>query len=327
MSITQPLVAIITVTFNSHDFIEDYLDSISPFLTNSPHKLFIIDNASSDNTCSLIRQYCERQQLLEHIHIIELSENIGFGKGCNTGIEAAKVHSPTHFWLLNPDTKVVNKSGDALLSFMQHNSHVDFSGSVLVNKEGTPRAGAFRFPSLSNVILSTLRLGILDRLFSQYTTAVPISNKPYKADWLTGASFMAKAECLYTLKGFDPTYFLYFEEVDLFYRAKQANFSVWACPTSHVFHISGASTGINNHKKAIKRLPNYWFESRRYYYSNNHGKLYFTLVDIALISCKMLWKLRALLQNKEDDTPPHFIRDIIRHSFIATPFRFKKHKI
>jgi GT2 family glycosyltransferase len=318
-------VAIITVTYNSHDFIGDYLTSITPFISNSAHQLFIIDNASTDTTCQQIKHYREQHQLLEQLHIIELPQNIGFGKGCNAGIQAAKEYSPTHFWLLNPDTKVFNDSGHALISFMQQNPHADFTGSVLVNNKRTPRAGAFRFPLLSNVILSTLKLGILDRLFSQHTTAIPISEKPYAADWLTGASFMAKAECLYQLNGFDPSYFLYFEEVDLFYRAKKANYSVWACPNSHVFHISGASTGINNHKKAIKRLPAYWFESRSYYYSSNHGALYFTLTDAALITCTILWKIRAKIQNKDNDTPPYFIRDIIKHSYIANML-YTKHK-
>jgi GT2 family glycosyltransferase len=315
VSITQAQAAIITVTFNSQDFIEDYLSSVTPFIRDTPHHLFIIDNASSDNTCKIVEQYSKNHQLDDKLHIIKLSENIGFGKGCNTGIEAARIYQPTHFWILNPDTQVYQGSGNELLQLLDTHKTIDFAGSILVNKKRIPRAGAFRFPGLVNVILSTLKLGILDRLLHQFTTAVPIAKQPYRADWLTGASFMAKADCIYQLNGFDPTYFLYFEEVDLFYRAKAAGFSVWACPASQVFHISGASTGINNHKKAIKRRPAYWFESRRHYYISNYGRTYFTAVDMAFIACHLLWKLRAAIQRKEDDTPPHFIRDILHHSY------------
>ncbi len=326
MSITQPCVAIITVTYNSHDFINDYLTAITPFIRNSPHRLFIIDNASTDDTCSLIQQHCQLQQLSDHVQMIKLPQNLGFGQGCNAGIEAAKSFSPSHFWLLNPDTRVFNDSGNALLTCMQQHPNIDFSGSVLVNSENIPRAGAFRFPRIPNVILSALKIGIVDRLFSQHTTAISIKNKPYPADWLTGASFMVKAECLYQLKGFDPAYFLYFEEVDLFYRAQQANFSVWACPDSRVFHISGASTGVSNNKKTNQRLPTYWFESRRYYYSKNHGRLYSALTDIALITCTTLWNIRAIIQNKEERSPPHFIRSIIKHSVLTDIFNSKRNK-
>jgi N-acetylglucosaminyl-diphospho-decaprenol L-rhamnosyltransferase len=321
VSITQAKVAIITVTYNSSAFIIDYLDSISPFVLSGQHKLIIVDNASTDDTCAIINQYVQNNHLSTQLQLIALDNNIGFGKGCNAGANAAKQDCPTYLWLLNPDTKVFKNSGDELIALLNSDKKIDFTGSILVNEHGEPRAGAFRFPRLMNVILSTLKLGILDQLFKQHTTAIPISTKPYQADWLTGASFMVKADCFYHLNGFDPEYFLYFEEVDLFYRAHQAGLSVWACPNSKVFHISGASTGINNHKKAIRRLPKYWFESRRYYYISNHGHAYFAIVDTALILCQLLWRFRARIQNKEDNTPPNFIHDILRHSHIHIIFR------
>lgn len=320
MSITQTHIAIITVTYNSGDFIEDYLDSINSFLSNSNHIAVIVDNDSSDNTCAIINQYAEKHSLEEHIIVAPQKQNIGFGKGCNKGIELAKDYSPSHFWFLNPDTKIFPDSGEELFSFLTTQSDADFAGSTLVNRNNIPRAGAFRFPTLINVCLSTLKLGILDRLFRSHTTAIPIENKPYQADWLTGASFMVKAQCIYQLQGFDPFYFLYFEEVDLFFRAKQLGFNVWACPNSKIFHISGASTGINNHKKAIKRLPTYWFESRQYFYRKNYGRLYLVAVDLMQIICHFIWAGRAKIQNKEDDTPPYFVQDIIRNDF----FKLKK---
>lgn len=326
MSITQAQVAIITVTFNSSEFIEDYLASIIPFISNTQHKLIIIDNASTDNTPEIISRYCESQQANDNIHMRVLKKNIGFGKGCNAGTDVAKNYKPTHLWFLNPDTRVFNNSGQELLSLITKNNDVDFAGSVLVNDKMVPRAGAFRFPSLMNVLLSTMKLGVLDKLFHRYTTAIPINSNPYKADWLTGASFMVKTECIDHLQGFDPYYFLYFEEVDLFYRAKEAGFSVWACPNSQVFHISGASTGINNHQKAIKRQPGYWFESRRHFYISNYGHAYFAAVDLTFILCHLVWKLRSFIQKKEDQTPPHFIKDMLAHGYPRLLFKQSLYK-
>lgn len=323
MSITHPQVAIITVTFNSSDFIQDYLEALTPLLSNSYYKLIIVDNASVDNTCELIKQHIDKHHLKSTIDLIALNDNIGFGNGCNKGAEQAKAYKPSHLWFLNPDTKVFENTGETLLNHFTENPSADFVGSTLVNKDNIPRPGAFRFPSLVNVILAEIKLGILDKLFHKHTTAAPIATQAYEADWLTGASFMVKADCFYQLKGFDPFYFLYFEEVDLFYRAKQAGFSVWASPDSRVFHISGASTGINNHKKAIQRRPAYWYESRRYYYMSNFGAVYFTLLDSLQISCHLIWRLRAWIQKKEDDTPPYFIRDILRHSYPASLFAKK----
>lgn len=328
MSITQAHVAIITVTYNCSDFVEDYLTAITPFLQQSSHQLILVDNDSSDNTCEIIRRFIDEHSLTNNITLIASDDNLGFGKGCNLGATTAQPLNPTHLWFLNPDTRVFEDSGAQLLSLFKHNSQVDFAGSVLVNEHMESRAGAFRFPSLTNVCLSSLKLGILDKLLPKFTTAAPIEKTPYTADWLTGASFMVKAKCFYALDGFDPFYFLYFEEVDLFYRAKQKDFSVWACPDSKVFHMSGASTGINqqNNNPQIqhKRQPSYWFESRRHYYTSNYGKLYFAAVDATFIICHLLWKLRSKLQNKADDTPAFFVRDILSHGYPKQWFTRKK---
>ena len=326
MSITQAKVAIITVTFNSSGFIDNYLQAITPFINSTSHELILIDNASTDDTIDQVKQHIKQHKLQNNIHIIPLAENVGFGRGCNTGITKALEIKAAYMWFLNPDTEALTDSADKLLSLFQTNKTVDFAGSLLTNEHKQIRAGAFRFPTIINVCLSSLKLGFLDKLLKNHTTAIPIENHPYQADWLTGASFMARSHCVEALGGFDPTFFLYFEEVDLFYRAKQKGFTVWCCSDSQIFHISGASTGINNQKNdksqhikkytPTKRQPSYWFESRRYFYLSNYGKLYFTAVDLCQVSCLILWKLRAKLQKKDDDTPSHFIRDIIKYSYL-----------
>jgi len=248
VSISQAKVTIITVTYNSADFIEEYLASVAPFLTNTGHNLVIVDNASTDDTCSKVLEYAESNQLSSNIHLDASKENLGFGKGCNQAVEIAKESQPTHLWFLNPDTRVFIDSGKELLSLLELND-VDFAGSILVDENMNPRPGAFRFPGIVSTFLSTMSIGVLDKIFHKHTKTPPLQDTPYQADWLTGASFMTRLDCFDTLKGFDPFYFLYFEEVDLFYRAKKSGLSVWACPKSKVFHLSGASTGINNHKE------------------------------------------------------------------------------
>ena len=316
-SITQPTVAIITVTYNCSDFILPYLESVMPFLEDTLHRLFIVDNASSDNTVELIQAFKTKFDS-EQIHLEPSRENLGFGKGCNKGAEMAQAYQPSHLWFLNPDTRISQDSGLSLLNFFANNTKIDFAGSILTNEHKETRPGAFRFPTLMNVFLSTMKLGVLDKLFSRYTTAAPIEKQAYQADWLTGASFMVKNSRFNALEGFDPFYFLYFEEVDLFYRAKKKGYSVWACPDSQVFHISGASTGINNKKTQLKRRPGYWFESRRYFYLNNFGKAYFAAVDMVFLISHGFWWLRAKLQGKPLDTPEHFVKDIIEHSLLKS---------
>lgn len=316
-SIPQTKVAIITVTYNSANFIKEYLTSVASFLRGTEHRLILVDNQSQDSNLAIISSFIEQNHLENQIEVLPLAENVGFGRGCNSGAEAAQEYQPSHLWFLNPDTTLLDDSGSELLALFDTQKDVDFAGSILIDEKSTSRAGAFRFPTLMNVFISTMRLGFLDKIFKKYTTAIPIQNKPYTADWLTGASFMVKSSCFRQLQGFDPQYFLYFEEVDLFYRAKKAGFSVWACPASKVFHISGASTGINTKNSAPKRQPQYWFESRRYFYTSNFGKWYFAIIDSVFLICFGFTKIRCKLQGKQHISPPHLASDTFRHSNVA----------
>jgi GT2 family glycosyltransferase len=318
--ITPTTVAIITVTYNCSDFIVDFLHSVKPIITDYPFRLIIIDNKSTDSSCAIIEQYIQAHSLENHITLHPATDNHGFGKGCNKGVEIAETYNTEYLWFLNPDTQINQNSGNQLLSLLEQNIHIDFAGSILSDEKDELRAGAFRFPGIANVFVSTMRLRVLDNIFPTFTTAAPIETNPYPVDWLTGASFMTTTKCFKKLSGFDPAFFLYFEEVDLFYRAKKMGFSAWCCPQSQVFHISGASTGVSN-KTQGKRKPYYWFESRRHFYLSNYGRIYFTLTDLCLLASISCWKLRATLQSKIDDTPAHFITDIIKHSYIANLLR------
>lgn len=305
------------MTYNAEDFIREYLDSLRPLLAEADkYTLVCVDNASADKTCELISSYIEEFDLAGKMHLVAERDNIGFGRGCNSGASFASQFSPDYLWFLNPDTQVNETSGQQLLNFFDDERQPDFIGSVLKNEQGELRPGAFRFPGAMTTLSTTLRLGLLDRIFPNHTSSFPLSESPTLADWLTGASFMVKREVFEKLEGFDPKYFLYFEEVDLFLRAKRAGYTAWTCPKSTVFHISGASTGINKPGKAIKRRPKYWFESRRYFYSKNYGKLYFALVDAIFLSGHLFWRLRALFQNKEVTEPPYLLRDVMAHSAV-----------
>jgi GT2 family glycosyltransferase len=65
---------------------------------------------------------------------------------------------------------------------------------------------------------------------------------------------------------FDEGFFLYFEEVDLALRAARAGWESWYVPAARVVHEAGASTGATGGRELERRMPRYWFESRRRYF-------------------------------------------------------------
>jgi N-acetylglucosaminyl-diphospho-decaprenol L-rhamnosyltransferase len=312
-------VAVVTVTYNCADFIESFLEALAvPLQKAQPRMgLFLVDNASSDATLKVARRFIAANGLEDRVIVLPQTDNLGFGTGCNKGAEAARLFQPDYYWFLNPDTRVSSDTGDNLLDFFKANPEADFVGSQLVNEEGTPRPSAFRFPSAVSEFCRSVRLGVMDRLLPRGQIALPVSDTPHRADWLTGASFMVKREVFDQLEGFDERFFLYFEEVDLFYRARQQGFNCWFTPESKVYHFAGASTGIASNRKATKPRPQYWFDSRRYFYCKNFGRVYFLLCDLAAITGLSLWKLRLMLQDKDCGDPPGLLKDIAANSLFA----------
>ena len=324
MSTESKLVAIVTVTYNSKDFIKRFLESVSPVLTKLNQFILVcVDNASQDKTCEIITEFANSTDLQRKVYLVVESENLGFGRGCNKGVKFARQFSPDYLWFLNPDTTIDESAALSLLQFYDNYKQADFVGSVLRNSAGEMRSGAFRFPGLMTTLSSNLRLGLFDRVFSRFTISQPIPAEPAKADWLTGGSFVAKTNAFEALKGFDPNYFLYFEDIDFFLRAKRAGFTAWTCPESKVFHISGASTGINKQGDGFNRRPKYWFESRRYFYVKNFGRWYFALIDLAFFFSQLVWRMRVVIQKKEQVDPPYMLRDIFTHSAFSTENKVK----
>ena len=74
-------------------------------------------------------------------------------------------------------------------------------------------------------------------------------------------------------------------------------------------------------KQPAKRVPAYWFASRRRYFEKNHGRAYAFAASLAWAGGFATWRLRRRLQGKPDTDPPHFLGDFLRHNFGRRPAR------
>jgi hypothetical protein len=84
-------------------------------------------------------------------------------------------------------------------------------------------------------------------------------------------------------------------------------------PASRIVHLVGQSSGVTLRDGKPRRLPSYWFQSRRRYFVLNHGRFYAALTDLVVFAAYGIWRLRRLLQRKPDTDPPHFAADLLRH--------------
>jgi len=242
-------------------------------------------------------------------------KNGGFAYGNNFGMAVAeRAGSPAYFYLLNPDTEVRRGAIGTLVTFLERNPTVGIAGGSFENRDGSDWPISFRFPTLLSELEGGLELGLVSRLLHRWVVARTMNPSTQPTDWICGAAVMIRAAAVHSTGGLDEEYFLYFEETDLCRRAKLAGFSTWYVPESRVMHIAGQSTMVTDPTLGLRRLPGYWFESRRRYFAVAFGIRKAMLIDlVAVLALSVGWLKRTLLRRR---STPYFIRDLMTHTIL-----------
>ena len=269
----------------------------------------IVDNDSQDGSFEFLSR--ETSQWPD-VRVIASGRNGGFGAGNNVGIRAGLPdgNRPDFVYLQNPDSFPDPDAIAILRDHMLTHPECGFAGSAIRGEDGKPHAAIFRFPSILSEIDSGAHTGIISRLLADYRIVVEPTDQPCAAQWCSGASVMFRQDALDQVGLFDETFFLYFEETDLCRRIWQAGFSGAYVPHACSMHIGSVSTGMGT----WKRVPKYWFDSRAHYFRKHHGNLYLGFVTLAYLCAAWLWRLRRVIERKEERIPPHFLRDLVGHT-------------
>lgn len=283
----------------------------------------VVENDSRDGSGEKIQQAIDQQHWGAWAQLIPLDKNLGFAGGNNAALKPflSTNEPPDYILLLNPDTVIRPGAVTSLIAFMDANPKVGIAGSRLEDPDGTPQRSAFRFPSVWSEFEWGLRLGFVSRLLSRWVVAPPVRSDNFPTDWVAGASMIVRKAVFDAIGLMDDEYFLYFEEVDFCLRANRAGWPCWYVPESHVVHLVGQSSGVTDTKKPAKRMPRYWFASRRRYFRKNYSWLYLVLTNIACTVGFALWRVRRWIQRKPDPDPPYFLWDFVRFNFILDPSR------
>lgn len=320
-------LAIIIVNYKTPELVQNCIATILSDADNlPPFRMYIVDNHSEDGSVDIISSFIDANHLNDKIILIDSPNNGGYAYGNNLALREVLAMQPVpgYIWLLNPDTTIYPGAARSLIEFLKQNPSAGVAGSRLEDKDGTVQCSAFRFPGPISELLGNLRIGILDNIFSKHLVPMPPLSRPFQADWLAGASVMMKKEVVESIGLMDEEYFLYFEEVDYFLKAKRKGWELWYVPNSRVHHIVGASTGISDTRKKAKRRPQYWFDSRRRFFIKNFNRLTVVLTDIAHITGFILWRVRRWIQQKPDLDPPGYLGDLIRNSVFFKGFSLEK---
>ncbi|MGL4610998.1 MAG: glycosyltransferase family 2 protein [Trueperaceae bacterium] len=256
----EPLVYIIIVNYNGWKDTVECLTSLTR-LTYSHFNVVVVDNDSSDNSETIIRQHFPDRTMLQS------GKNLGFAGGNNLGIRYAIQKNTDYVWLLNNDTVVDPESLSYLVKRMQEKPSAGMCGSRLLyydRKEIVQVLGGSTYNKWLGVQKPIGEGESADIIHTPNEIEAQLS-------YIIGASLLVSRALIETIGYMNEDYFLYYEEIDWSIRAKD-KYTLAYAPQSVVYHKEGSTIGTTKSQiPSAKRLRSEFYSLRsRLIFTRNH---------------------------------------------------------
>lgn len=235
----SPSLGIVIVNWNTGGHLQACLRSIaaSDRAGWTLGAIVIIDNASVDGSADGLNL------LGLPVSIVRNAQNRGFSAACNQGASGL---SSDYLLFLNPDTALLTDSLTRALTFMDEaeGQEIGICGVRLIDRDGVPALSCARFPTLGTFFGQATGLSRLwPHVFKPQRLSADECRVTRDVDQIIGAFFLVRSAVFDLLGGFDERFFVYFEEVDFSFRARQHGFrSVYLADIS-ILHHGGVSSG------------------------------------------------------------------------------------
>ena len=226
-----PDVSLIVVSHNTRDHLERCLSELG-----KAHEVIVVDTGSTDGTQDLVADR------FPHARLLELAANPGYGAALNAGIELA---AGRHLVVMNDDTWPLPHAVERLVEFADGEPAAGVVGPRLLNPDRTLQPSVRGFPTLWRLATEYLFLRWLaprSRALNAFYGSGFDHSSRREADFVVGAVMLLRRQLLDEIGGFDASFFMFNEEVDLCYRARKAGWSVVFWPGAEFVHVGGAST-------------------------------------------------------------------------------------
>jgi GT2 family glycosyltransferase len=217
------LVSVVVVNWNGARFLKNCLDSIL-IQSYTDLEVLIIDNASEDHSVQIVREGYPQLRLIEN------SENKGYCQGCNQGINSS---SGSYVLILNPDTILTPDFIKNLVSAMELDPRIGMASGKLLRFDQTTLDTTGQFLRWN---LTPLERGYGEKDEGQFDTP------GYCFSTCGAAAFYRRAMLEdIKIKGeyFDSSFFAYYEDLDLGWRAQLFGWKCYYTPRALAFHYRG----------------------------------------------------------------------------------------
>jgi len=233
-------LTIIVVNRNGARVLSPCVRSIIKQTSEIEYELIVVDNASTDGSADRLAEE------FPMITIVRNDRNIGFAAANNIGMRMSK---GKFVLLLNPDTEVLDGALQKTVAFMVSTPRAGIVGCKLVYPDGMLQPSVRSFPTLWNIFSEAFfiyRILPKSRLFGKYYMTYFDYGMTSEVDWASGAFLMIRRNVIDRVGELDEQYFMYAEELDYCYRARQYGYSVIYFSGACIIHHWGGVQTTND---------------------------------------------------------------------------------
>jgi GT2 family glycosyltransferase len=279
-------LSVVILNYNVRYFLETCLVSVQKAIQNIDSEIIVIDNASTDGSCEMIKER------FPEVYLIENKENLGFPKGNNIGVEKAK---GDYICILNPDTVIAEDTFEKILQFAENQTELGIIGCKMIDGSGlflpeskrgipTPWVAFTKVAGLYKYFPKST-------LFNQYYLQHIPQSSTQKVPILTGAFMFLKRQLYQEVGGFDQDCFMYSDDVDLSYLVTKKGFSNYYFADTTIIHYKGEST-----QKDVLYMKRFQ-EAMTFFYKKHFNQSYlftfFMKIGIKLFAFKKMFTLKT----------------------------------
>lgn len=237
-------LSIVIVNYKTPQLTINCINSIYKSESELSYEIIVVDNNSQDDSLKLIRKNFPK------VKIIENEINEGFGRANNLGI---KIAEGEYVFFLNSDVVLKKNTLQKCLEKIKSQSNIGVLSCKLLNEDQSVQrvkfyfAGSFKYYLKQNLII--------DKLFS-------FPKKELKA--VIGAFMIIPKNVLDQVKGFDPDFFMYSEELELCDRIRKLGYKIKYYDEVCAVHLHGGSTTNNKWSLLQKEVSNQLYFRKKF---------------------------------------------------------------
>lgn len=272
----RPLLSVVIATWNTRELVCGALDALAHATFPGPVEVIVIDNGSQDGTVDAIRERFPATLLICN------AANTGYAHANNQGIGLAQGDA---ILLLGSDTEVRPTTLQVMSAFLATHPEAAAVACRLVNPDGSPQMSCRRFPRLRDAVATYLSLHALARRYTMHGFDFFATQE---VDQPAATCLMIRREILTALRGFDESYRILYNDVDLCKRLRDAGGRIFYTADTEVLHYGSVTT-----RSAPAGVRIEMYRNILLYFRRNRGPVA-QWVLAPLLSIRLLFVTRSL---------------------------------